>query len=161
MISVLATPGTVARDYTRALARDFAAGCDVTLVGAPNLAGLAERRLRGEPVSDAEVAREIEPCFVARAGRRTDQVVLACTHFPLLISHFKRLAPWPVAFVDPAPAIARRVDSLVGPARLAGAAERPFTAIFTSGRSPSEALRKALRRLGLTATSAMTRAAAD
>jgi len=100
MISVLATPGTVARDYTRALVRDFATGCDVTLVGAPNLAGLAERRLRGEPVSDAEVAREIEPCFVARAGRRTDQVVLACTHFPLLIGHFERLAPWPVAFVE-------------------------------------------------------------
>ena len=121
---------------------------------------LAERRLRGEPVADAEVAREIEPCFVARAGRRTDQVVLACTHFPLLISHFERLAPWPVAFVDPAPAIARRVDSLVGAARLAGAAERPFAAFFTSGRPPSEALRKALRRLGLTATSADERAVA-
>jgi len=56
MISVLATPGTVARDYTRALVRDFAAGCDVTLVGAPNLAGLAERRLRGAPVSDQPAA---------------------------------------------------------------------------------------------------------
>ena len=110
LISVLATPGTVARDYTRALVRDFAAGCEVTLVGAADLAGLAERQLRGEPVADADVAREIEPCFVALAGRRTDQVVLACTHFPLLISHFIRLAPWPVAFVDPAPAIARRVD---------------------------------------------------
>ena len=92
MISVLATPGTVARDYTRALVRDFAAGCEVTLVGAPNLAGLAERRLRGEPVADADVAREIAACFVARAGRRTDQVVLACTHFPLLDQSFR--APW-------------------------------------------------------------------
>jgi glutamate racemase len=161
MISVLATPGTVARDYTRALVRDFAAGCEVTMVGAPNLAGLAERGLRGEPVADADVAREIEGCFVARAGRRTDQVVLACTHFPLLISHFTRLAPWPVAFVDPAPAIARRVDSLLGVGGPTGEASRPFAAFFTSGRPPSEALRKALRRLGLTATSAGERAAAD
>jgi len=161
MISVLATPGTVARDYTRALARDFAAGCEVTLVGAAHLAGLAERRLRGEPVADADVAREIEPCFVDQGGRRTDQVVLACTHFPLLISHFVRLAPWPVAFVDPAPAIARRVGSLVGAGGPGGDASGPFPAFFTSGRPPSEALRKALRRLGLTATSAMTRAAAD
>jgi glutamate racemase len=161
MISVLATPGTVARDYTRALVRDFAAGCEVTLVGAPNLAGLAERHLRGEPVADADVAREIEPCFVARAGRRTDQVVLACTHFPLLASHFERLAPWPVALVDPAPAIARRVDSLVGAGGPADKAKRPFAAVFTSGRPPSEALRKALRRLGLTATSAAKRAVAD
>ena len=67
MISVLATPGTVARDYTRALVRDFAAGCEVTLVGAPNLAGLAERRLRGEPVADADVAREIDG-VLRRAG---------------------------------------------------------------------------------------------
>jgi glutamate racemase len=86
--------------------------------------------------------------------------VLACTHFPLLIGHFKRLAPWPVAFVDPAPAIARRVDSLVGANGPAGDAKRPFAAFFTSGRPPSEALRKALRRFGLTATSAGERAAA-
>ena len=115
MVSVLATPGTVARDYTRALVRDFAADCEVTLVGAPDLAALAERFLRGEPIDDAEIAREIAPCFVERAGRRTDQVVLACTHFPILIGHLRRLAPWPATFVDPAPAIARRVDALVGP----------------------------------------------
>jgi glutamate racemase len=161
MISVLATPGTVARDYTRGLVREFAAGCQVTLVGAPHLAGLAERALRGEPVADADVAREIAACFVAQPGRRTDQVVLACTHFPLLLSHFERLAPWPVAFVDPAPAIARRVDSLIGAGGPTGDAGRPFAAFFTSGRPPSETLRKALRRLGLTATSAAKRAAAD
>ena len=160
LISVLATPGTVARDYTRALVRDFAAGCDVTLVGSPRLASLAERHLRGEPVADAEIAREIAPGFVERAGRRTDQVVLACTHFPLLISQFTRLAPWPVAFVDPAPAIARRVDALVGP-RAAGAARRPFAAAFTSGRPPSEALQKALRGLDLAITSAGERAVAE
>jgi glutamate racemase len=161
LISVLATPGTVARDYTRALARDFAADCEVTLVGAPDLAALAERHLRGEKVADAEIAGAIAPCFVEQGGRRTDQVVLGCTHFPLLISHFERLAPWRVAFVDPAPAIARRVGVLAGPVPPAGAALRPFAAEFTSGRPPSEALRKSLRRLGLTITSAGERAAAN
>jgi glutamate racemase len=161
MISVLATPGTVARDYTRALVRDFAAGCEVTLVGSPRLASLAERHLRGEPVADAELAAEIAPCFVARGGRRTDQVVLACTHFPLLIGRFERLAAWPVAFVDPAPAIARRVEALIGPSGARGPARRPFAAEFTSRRPPSEALQKALRGLDLIVTSAGERAAAD
>jgi len=161
LISVLATPGTVARDYTHALVRDFAAGCDVTLVGAPQLATLAERFLRGETVADAEVEREIAACFVEKVGRRTDQVVLACTHFPLLIEYFERLAPWPVAFVDPAPAIARRVDALAGQGGPIGPAERPFPAVFTSGRPPSEPLQRALRRLGLVFTSASERAAAD
>jgi glutamate racemase len=160
LISVLATPGTVARDYTHALVRDFAGDCEVTLVGAPNLAALAERFLRGEPVDDADIAREFAPCFVERAGSRTDQIVLACTHFPLLIDHLQRLAPWPVTFVDPAPAIARRVDALIGASGRATAASRPFAAVFTSNRPPSPSLQKALRGLGLTATSTDERAAA-
>jgi glutamate racemase len=93
MISVLATPGTVARDYTLGLMRDFADGCDVQLVGAPHLAEIAEARLRGESVDEAAVERELAPCFVEREGRRTDQIVLACTHFPLLVDIFASLAP--------------------------------------------------------------------
>ena len=160
LVSVLATPGTVARDYTRALVRDFAGDCEVTLVGSALLAGLAEAHLRGAAIDEAEVAREIAPCFVERGERRTDQVVLACTHFPLLMGHFGRLAPWPVDFVDPAPAIARRVDALLGERGAPRGPEALSPAIFTSGRPPSVELQKALRRHGLTATSAGERAAA-
>jgi glutamate racemase len=160
LISVLATPGTVARDYTRALARDFAGDCQVTLVGAPRLAAIAERFLRGEAIDEAEIAREIAPCFVERGGRRTDHVVLACTHFPLLADHLRRLAPWPVALVDPAPAIARRVDALLGRRAAPQRAPGVSLAVFTSGRTPSPALRKALRDRGLAVTSADERAPA-
>ena len=113
LISVLATPGTVARDYTRDLIRDYAAHCRVTLVGSERLAPVAEAFMRGEMVDDLEIANEIAPCFVDEDGRRTDHVVLACTHYPLLRGHFERLTPWPVDFVDPAPAIARRVDHIL------------------------------------------------
>ena len=154
LVSVLATPGTVARDYTRALVRDFANGCEVTLVGSARLAEVAERRLRGEAVGADEIAGEIAPCFVSRGDRRTDQIVLACTHFPLLTDRFAALAPWPLAFVDPAPAIARRVDALLGPPR-ARRAGPPFPVLFTSGRAPTDALRKALLRFGLGATSTL------
>ena len=80
----------------------------------PALPRLAEQFIAGLPVDDAEIAREIAPCFVEKHGRRTDLIVLACTHYPLLREHFARLAPWPVEYVDPAPAIARRVDALLG-----------------------------------------------
>jgi glutamate racemase len=153
LVSVLATPGTVARDYTRALVRDFAGECEVTLVGSARLAEVAERRLRGEAIDEDEIAREIAPCFVSRGDRRTDQIVLACTHFPLLTDCFMALAPWPVAFVDPAPAIARRVDALLGPALGAHGSQRPFPILFTSGRPPTPALRAALLRRGLEAAS--------
>ncbi len=63
-VSVLGTKGTVRREYTQALIRDFAQGCDVTLVGAADLASLAEAALNGEAISDAAIAAEIAPCFV-------------------------------------------------------------------------------------------------
>ena len=149
LISVLATRGTVARDYTRALVRDHAADCEVTLVGSGALAPIAERAVQGDAVDDAEIAREIAPCFIEAGEKRTDHVVLACTHFPLLIGALERLAPWPVAFVDPAAAIARRLDSLLGPARNHGDSRRAGAAVFTSGMEPQPSLRKVLLRYGL------------
>lgn len=135
LVSVLGTEATVAREYTRALIRDFAQGCAVSLVGARRLAGLAEAHLQGYPVADAEIAAEIAPCFIETGGRRTDTVVLACTHYPLLLERLERLAPWPVDWVDPAPAIARRLVELAGPAA-AGGPDGRVIAEFTSGRRP-------------------------
>jgi glutamate racemase len=155
LISVLATRGTVARDYTQALVRDYAANCEVTLVGSPLLAVIAERVLRGEAIEDAEIEREIAPCFVERDGRRTDQIVLACTHFPLIADKIERLSPWPVGFVDPAPAIARRLDALIAPARSGASTRHEGSAIFTSGDEPPAALQKTLRLFGLTFTPAI------
>ena len=153
MISVLATPGTVARDYTRDLIRDYAAHCEVALVGSKRLAPIAEAFMHGQSVDEAEIAREIAPCFVEAQGRRTDHVVLACTHYPLLLSHFERLAPWPVEFVDPAPAIARRVDHVLcergfAPADPA-AAPRLGAAVFTSGHEAEGPLVKLLQERSL------------
>jgi glutamate racemase len=147
-VSVLGTEATVAREYTRALIRDFANGAEVTLVGSAPLAGFAEAELQGSPAEDRAIAAEIAPCFLERDGRRTDTVVLACTHYPLLLRRFMRLAPWPVTFLDPASAIARRVVDLIGPKTVNSTAD-PARIVFTSGRSPSPALATALARFGL------------
>jgi glutamate racemase len=146
-VSVLGTQATVKREYTRALIRDFGQGCDVKLVGSARLAGIAEAALRGELIDEAAVAAEIAPCFVDEGGRRTDMVVLACTHYPLLQTWLTRLAPWPVAWIDPAPAIARRVVDLTGKPAEAGGP--PVRAIFTSGHAPSPGLAKALAQFGI------------
>jgi len=135
-VSVLGTRGTVQREYTKALIRDFAQGCEVTLVGSPELASLAESALSGNEVSDRDILAELAPCFVGAAENdksRTDTVVLACTHFPLLLDCFVRLAPWPVDWIDPAPAIARRVSDLLGPSRGDGDASGAEM-IFTSNK---------------------------
>ena len=143
-VSVLGTDATVRREYTRALIRDYAQDCAVTLVGSKTLAAYAEAELDGAPVDDAALQAEIAPCF-HDDGSRTDTIVLACTHYPLLIDRLRQLAPWPVNFIDPAPAIARRVVELLGPAP--APAETGLTrAIFTSGRPPAAALRLIQRR---------------
>jgi glutamate racemase len=148
LVSVLGTEATVAREYTRTLIRDYAQGCEVTLVGSARLAGFAEAELRGEAVPDGAIGTEIAPCFRDASGRRTDTIVLACTHYPLLIARLRALAPWPVTFIDPAPAIARRVVELSGAATLARAGP-PARMVFTSGKSPPAALLAALARFGL------------
>ncbi|WP_028349962.1 glutamate racemase [Bradyrhizobium murdochi] len=132
-VSVLGTKGTVKREYTRRLIDDFAQGCEVTLVGSAELASLAEAALSGNDVRDEDIAAELAPCFVGNGKDRTDTVVLACTHFPLLLDRLTQLAPWPVDWIDPAPAIARRVSELLGsPGRQSDQAGAEM--IFTSQR---------------------------
>ncbi len=140
MFSVLATPGTVARDYTHDLIRKFASNCEVTLVGAKNLAKIAEEyltqdinlsdysllpfwekvskgRMRGiSPDSIVtQIRTEIAPAFIEKNSTRTDIVVLACTHYPLILPLLQQAAPWQVDWINPAEAIARRVFDVLLP----------------------------------------------
>ncbi len=148
LVSVLATPGTVKRAYTRDLIQSFASQCHVRLVGSENLARMAEAYIRGEALDDAAVLAEITPCFVEKDGRRSDIVVLACTHYPFLANVFRRLAPWPVDWLDPAEAIARQARRLVP---LVEGAEHPDNfdfAVFTSG-SQDFSTRRLMQGMGL------------
>jgi glutamate racemase len=152
MISVLATPGTVKRDYTQKLITQFAGHCLVTLVGSSHLASLAERAMHHGEINDAEIKNEITPCFVEINGKRTDTIVLACTHYPLLLREFHRLAPWPVDWINPAPAIARRVDYLLTQSyqeSLIQQSSNERRAIFTSGKKPDLLLKNILNDYGL------------
>ena len=153
-VSVLGTEATVRREYTRALIRDYAKDCKVTLVGSQKLASYAEAELAGAPIADGAIVAEIAPCF-CDDGARTDTVVLACTHYPLLLARLRALAPWPVNFLDPAPAIARRAADLLGPVRVPPGAGGATRAIFTSGRVPAAAL----ARFGITTASAVSTSA--
>jgi glutamate racemase len=113
MIGVLATPATAQREYTRALIDTYAYHCRVFLHGAKRLAEIAEAKLRGQPLDPQEVKAEIAPVFRKRDGKLTDVVVLGCTHYPLLLDELTSAAPWPVTFIDPAPAIARRAGEVL------------------------------------------------
>lgn len=112
-ISVLATPGTVKREYTRSLISEFASQVNVRLVGSEHLAAAAETFMTTGQTDDILIREEVSECFVDRLGAKTDIVVLACTHYPFLTNVFRRLAPWPVDWLNPAEAIARYAKSLL------------------------------------------------
>ena len=93
---------------------------------------------------------EIRPAFIDDEGARTDVVVLGCTHYPLLLPRFERLAPWPVTWLDPAPAIARRIAQLLGvPSSARRAERRGGGGLHGRGLASTPALRGALAARGL------------
>ncbi|MBU6949783.1 glutamate racemase [Hahella sp. HN01] len=108
VIGLLATQGTVRRAYTDELIRDFASHCQVIKVGAPDLVQWGEDWVRGHSPDMTRLRAVIQPFLDAEA----DQVVLGCTHFPLLKPFLCQLAP-DINWVDSGEAIARRVAYLL------------------------------------------------
>lgn len=154
LISVLATPGTVSRPYTQNLIRQYASQCEVKLVGATQLARMAEEHMQLRPIDTQLLREEIRPCFVQRGHRKTDIVTLGCTHYPFLVNEMRKLTPWPVDWLDPAHAVARQASRLLAelPDDSAGVETGTVLqrdiAIMTSGQ-PTQAISRLLGSMGM------------
>ena len=148
IVSVLATPGTVKRQYTHDLVNTYAKQCHVRMVGSQRLAGFAEQYMREGFVDEEQVKEEIAPCFIEMDGRRTDIVVLACTHYPFLVNRMRKTAPWPVDWIDPSEAIARQAMALTPPLN-GPVSEHADMAFFTSGNPPAN-IKRLMRGFGFT-----------
>lgn len=132
-IAVLGTPGTVRRKYVDALITDFASECRVVLHGSTQLVELAERKLAGQSVDMQDVHREIMPIFSRGGGKAIDTIVLACTHFPLLIEELKQAAPHDINWIDSGRAIAQRAQSILDELPLSSKSKVPQTALLIGG----------------------------
>ncbi|WP_263081316.1 glutamate racemase [Endozoicomonas sp. Mp262] len=145
-IGLLATPGTVRREYTDQLIHDFASDCQVIRVGSSELVHLAEQYLRGESIAQEVLKAIVAPFFAGKL--RPDVIVLGCTHFPLLRDLLQSVVPCPVDWVDSGAAIARRVSYLLGmaPEEKAGAIRDIF--IHTGELSDNGKIAPALETMG-------------
>ena len=153
LISVLATPGTVSRAYTKNLVAEFAGDCEVRLVGATQLARMAEQHMQLQPIDSQLLREEIRPCFVQRGHRKTDIVTLGCTHYPFLVNEMRKIAPWPVDWLDPAYAVARQarrvlLENTPG-ATIPAPESRPHDRAFMTSGKPSPAIARLLGSIGM------------
>lgn len=146
VIGVLGTEATVRQPYVDRLSAEFASGCVVIRHGSAALVELAEAKLRGAPPSDAAIAEAVGPMLAHPDAARMDQVVLACTHFPLLRDELAQPLTG-VALVDSGDGIARRVATLTAGQPLP---DRPVPglAIFTGRHADTDALAPELGRRG-------------
>ncbi len=148
-VSVLATPGYGERALpARPRSSAFASRCHVRLVGADGLAAIAEAHIRGESFDEALVMAQIAPCFIEKRWQ-AHRYRGACLYaYPFLVNVLRRLAPWPVDWLDPAEAIARRMKSLL-PARSDDDEfhSQDDLAFFTS-RKPDYAIRRLMQGFG-------------
>ncbi|MGJ3355044.1 glutamate racemase [Providencia sp. Je.9.19] len=111
VVGLLATKGTVNREYTKELIERFATDCKVVSLGSAELVQLAERKLHGETLPLDEVAQTVRPWL--RMSEPPDTVILGCTHFPLLIEELEKVLPDGTRFIDSGSAIARRTVWLI------------------------------------------------
>ena len=148
VIGLLGTEATIRQGYVDRLEAEFAADKILLRHAAPELVAAAEARLRGEAVDPAVFARAAHGLRAQPGGERIDTVVLACTHFPLLLPELTAAFGPGVRFVDGADGIARRIAFLThGHAFARTSAD---FALFTRDDPANAALAPALAARGLT-----------
>ncbi|MEE2732477.1 MAG: glutamate racemase [Pseudomonadota bacterium] len=110
-ILLLATPGTVRRQYIDRLIQDFGHGCTFTRIGSNELVHEAEQKIRERPVNRDIINKVLEP--VRQTDADIDVVILGCTHFPFLADEIRQALPTPIRILDSGQAIARRAQQLL------------------------------------------------
>lgn len=148
VIGVLGTDATIRQPYVDRLAAEFAGDCRVLRHGSAELVDLAEAKLRGEATDPAAYTRILRGLTDQADGERLDTVVLACTHFRLVEPELR--AALPIAYVDGAEGIARRIEYLTLDQGWPDA-PAPGIAVFTALSDKERALAPSLAAFGLQA----------
>lgn len=142
VVGVLATPATFQGELFASVVERFAEGVTVLQETLP---GLVERVEAGDlegPETRAIVARAVEPLL----ARGADTLVLACTHYPLVIPLIEAVVAGRARVIDPAPAIARQAGRLLDRHGLRAPEGHRGRVTFYS-TADAEALAAAARRL--------------
>lgn len=133
VIGVLATKGTLAGAKYLGTKAKYASDVKVAEHVGEGFVELVERGVLDGPEAEAVVEASLRPLLDAGA----DRIVLGCTHYPFLLPIFRKLAPAGVEFLDPAPAIARRVSDIISQRGLSAKKEQRSVALLSSADGSS------------------------
>ena len=115
-VGLIATKGTVNRDYTQHLIEEFASDCTVHLYASEKLVAAAQQ-LADYGITDQQVIETELNNLLQQAGNNTiDTVVLGCTHFSLVKDQLETAASQiseQIRFIDSTNAIVNRLASFI------------------------------------------------
>ena len=136
VVGVLATAGTLSAPKYQNIKEQYAdAVCIEESVGRGFVELVESLELDG-PHAEEVVRASLEPLLEAGA----DTIVLGCTHYPFLLPVMQRIAPQGVKFIDPAPAVARRLKDVLEQAGIPLNDPEPGVELLSSG--PDATLQK-------------------
>lgn len=146
-IGLLATPGTIKRDYTHSLIKEFASSCQVELFGSSELVLLAEKKAAGNIILQEEISQLLYPIKASAL----DTLVLGCTHFPILKDEIQEYLGDKVLLLDSGKAVAARVSSLIEENVELKTGNKEMVALYT--QEIEEGLKKSLAEFGFSSLS--------
>lgn len=148
VIGLLATPGTVEREYTSDLIYTFARDCEIISVGSSELVRLAEEKLLLGKAVDNQLGDILKPLTSHPSSAQIDTIVLACTHFPLLKSELALAFGREVTWLDSGLAIANRVSWLLSQSGIEAKGAGDYTALLGTEPPQPERLTQELHSRG-------------
>jgi glutamate racemase len=143
VIGVIATEATFQGELFASVMERFGRGVRVVTRTLP---GLVERIEAGEtegPELEAFLRARLQPLL----DEGIDELVLGCTHYPLVAGALGKIAGPDVRIIDPAPAVARQAEQVLRERNLLAAGGAGRAAAYTTG-DPGKLSRFIRRTLG-------------
>jgi glutamate racemase len=107
-VGVLATPATFQGELFASVVERFAHGVQVFQHTLPGIVEKVEDLDLDSPETHAILRKALEPLL----DQGIDTLVLACTHYPFVMSIMKKIVGPEIQVIDPAPAVARQAKRI-------------------------------------------------
>jgi glutamate racemase len=153
VVGIMATPATFQGRLFKATAGRHAAGIRLVNQICDGLADHVEAGDLDGPATEALLRGYLNPILEAGA----DTIVLACTHYPFVIEPIRRIAGPAVAVIDPAPAIARHLGTVLEHHGLRRSTAREGQHVFVTSGEPQRFASALMRLTGVRASAEAVR----